>query len=279
MRILSTPHLFEGYEPNTPELNTEMGHLDITSDGLFELVFDDQIGPETLILRCSLKPIPYENKEVTVQLTVNDVTYKPTHLYDKTSLSYGYELDADDSHLQAIVLDYTGVGFGREAEDLFDIQGNEFPSGKLKVENPLYVKPFLVEANNHHEQLKSPLGVRVLRGHGGHYKLGSKLEDIQQIYYSLTSVQDQTRVNLFSSQVLHEQHTPPPTGGHVFNQQILFRPLPTEEQYLSLKSALVAGFCSLSVEIDGEDIKYKTFQAETISGHPTLINVYFKPHV
>ncbi len=289
MRILPPSKITDGYEPSPPELNTEKGVLDIGSSSECDLIEESKLVAETLILRCTLRPIPYLNQDIKVRLISEGNPLEDVLLYDKGSLTYGYEREFEHSMVQGIALDYTGKGRGVQGGEAFVFEGADLKEGCIRCANPLYVKPFSVESQSYAERstslpsrqiLISPPGVlnaRILRGFGGYYKEGIKLEDIQQVYYSLTSVENKTRVRLFSSTVLHEQHTPAPQGGRDFNKQILFHPSPERHHYLSLSGALAEGFCSLLVEYEGSVTKFTSTFGEPIVGHPNLIDVYFKP--
>jgi hypothetical protein len=289
MRILPPSTINNGFEPSQPELNTEKGVLDIGSSSECDLIEESKLVAETLILRCTLKPVPYLNRDIRVRLIVQSNPLEDALLYDKGSLTYGYEREFEHSMVQGIALDYMGMGRGIQRGESFVFEGTDLNEGCIKSTHPLYVKPFSVETQSHVERttslhsgqiLISPpgaLSARILRGFGGYYKEGIKFEDIQQVYYSLTAVDDKTRVRLFSSTLLHEQHTPAPQGGRDFNKQILFHPHPDRHEYLSLSGALAEGFCSLSVEHEGGITKFSSTFGEPIVGHPTLLDVYFKP--
>jgi len=290
MRILPPSRFLPGFEPAQLELNTEEGILDISSPSTCELIDEKKIIAETLILRCHLRPLPLLNKNIKVRLISEGNSLNETLLYDTDSVTYGYEREVELSMWRGIALDYTGLGRGIYQEESFVFYGKDLPEGRIEGDNPIYVKPFLVETQNHAERstsltsgqtLVSPpgaLNATILRGYGGYYKEGLKLEDIQQVYYSLTAVEDQTRVRLFSSSLLLEQHTPPPLGGREFNHDFLFNPLPHKEQYLSLSGSLAAGFCYLMVSTECGVTRFQSYLGEPVFGHPTLFNIYFKPH-
>lgn len=275
MRILSSNHIDDGYEPSSPELNTEKGVLDIGSSSECDLLEESKIIAETLILRCKLRPLPYENQSIKVGLISEGNPLHDVLLYDKGSLTYGYEREFEHSLFQGVALDYTGMGRAVHHGETFMFEGTNLSEGTLKCSNPLYIKPFLVETDYHVERTTSA-NERILRGFGGYYKEGTKLEDIQQIYYSLTSVEDKTRVRLFSSTTLLNQHTPPPQGGRDFNKNVLFQPAPEKHIYLSLAGALAEGFCSLSLEQDDTTTQFTSYRGELVSGHSNLLDVYFR---
>lgn len=289
MRILSPTYLDNGFDPSTPELNTEKGVLNIGTEGECNLIEDSKRIADTLILRCKLQPLPYQNQGIIVKLILEGNSLQEVTLYDKESHTYGYEREIEQSMLKGIALNYTGLGRGSQGDETFVFEGMDLSQGTLKCEDPLYIKPFSVETQAYSERtttlssdqrLVSPPGVinaRILRGFGGYYKEGITLADIQQVYYSLTSVEDKTRVRLFSSTTLQENHTPAPHGGHDFNKQVLFHPLPDRHTYLSLAGALAEGYCYFSVEHEGDITKFTSTFGEPISGHPNLVDVYFKP--
>jgi hypothetical protein len=127
--------------------------------------------------------------------------------------------------------------------------------------------------------LASPPGVlntKVLRGYGGYYQPGSLLCDVEQVYYALTSNYDQTRIRLYSSAALRAQHTPAPRGGKEFGGEVLFSPIPQEEEYLSLTGALAAGYAHLSVATEWGKMTYASYLCEPVPGYPTFVNVHFK---
>lgn len=288
MRILPFMAPHEGYEPPLAELNQEEGELDISHPSHCTLVEESQIVAETLVLRCTLRPIPLQNKMIHVQLIAEGEALENTLLYDGESIAYGYEWESQDSCWQAIALDYTGVGRGVHEGEAFVFYGNSLPFGKIELKTPLYEKPFLCEISSYQERmttllsgmvLRSPPGVidtQILRGYGGYYKPGVVLEDIQQVYYSLTSTHGQTRVRLVNSTTLQEQHTLPPLGGKLFDYGVQFSPVPREEDYLSLPGALAAGYGKLSVTSELGSTVFSSFLCEGIAGFPGLVNVYFR---
>ena len=163
------------------------------------------------------------------------------------------------------------------------------PAGHIEDTTPLYVKPFCGEEAPYQVRtitlaagnvLTSPPGVvntRVLRGYGGYYHPGVPLEQIEQVYYALTSEYDKTRVRLYTSSTLEAQHTPPPQGGRDFNHTVMFSPLPRVEEYMSLTSALAAGHARLSLKTELGVTPYSSYSYEPVPGHPTFVTVCFRP--
>jgi hypothetical protein len=288
MRILPFMPSPQGYEPPSVELNQEEGVLDIFHSGTCDLFQESQIVAETLILRCVLRPLSIENKMIKVQLVSEDVALESTDLYAENSVTYGYGWDVEKSQCHGIVIEYLGLGKGVCKGESFVFYGKDLPGGKLEISNPLYLKPFQIETQHHQERsttlrtgqvLSSPpgrLNTQILRGYGGYYKEGIDLSKIQQIYYALTSVQTETRVRLYSSSTLQDNHTLPPLGGSIFNQDVIFHPPPREEEYLSLPGSIVAGYARVIVETGWGQIIFRSFQCEPVPGHPSFINLYFK---
>lgn len=288
MRILPFMAPHEGYEPPMAELNQEEGVLDISHPSNCILVEESQIVAETLVLRCALRPFPLQNKMIQVQLIAEGEALEYVPLYNEESITYGYEGESKDSCWQAIALDYTGIGRGVHGGEPFIFYGNRLPFGEIELKKPLYIKPFLCEMGHYQERvttlpsgmvLRSPPGAvdtQILRGYGGYYKLGVGLEEIQQVYYSLTSTHGRTRVQLINSTTLQEQRTPPPKGGKLFDYGVQFNPVPLEEEYLSLPGALAAGYGKLSVTSELGVTVFSSFLCEGVPGLPGLVNVYFR---
>jgi hypothetical protein len=285
MRILPIIAPQEGYEPSSVERNQEEGNLMISHPAQCQLEEESKLIAEILVLRCVLKPLPLKEKDLKVHLISEEEPLTPALLYDEKSIAFGYDREGKDSRWQAIALEYTGVGHGIHQGKPFGFFGKTLPSGQIEESNPLYIKPFKTEHESYKVQtttlasgqvLTSPPGVldtQVLRGYGGYYKEGVPLEEIQQIYYSLTSTHKKTRVRLISSSKLQEQKTPPPQGG----KGVLFSPAPLEEEYLTLPGAIAAGYARLLISTDWGISQFKSFFCEPISGYPSFINVHFKP--
>lgn len=285
MRILPFLPPHEGYEPSSVELNEEEGVLDISDESDCILLEETKIVAETLILRCALRPIPMAHKTTQVQLISEGELLKPTPLYGKESISYGYEREVENSQWRGVALEYVNIGRGIHQGETFTFHGKNLPMGKIECGNPLYIKPFRIESQNHQVRqttlpsgqiLTSPPGIldaRVLRGYGGYYKEGIAIEEIQQVYYSLTSTHSHTRVRLYSSSTLRENQTPPPLGG----KDIIFNTHPIEEESLTLPGALAAGYAHFFVTTDCGQNQFRSFLVEPVPGHTTLMNVYFKP--
>ena len=230
-------------------------------------------------------PLARPPSDVNVQLTSENEALESAALYDETIVAYGYDREIRASQWQGMALEYTGIGTSISDGESLSFQDNNFSLGKIKVTSPLYLKPFRVEVESHKEHhrtledgshLITPpavLNKQVLRGYGGYYKEGIPFEHIQQIYYSLTSTHNATRIRLISTEQLQEEGSPPPTGG----ENRIFTPSLREEEYLSLGGALAAGYASVSLEIEEKIILFKSFRCAPVSGHPTFINVYFKP--
>jgi len=288
MPILPFTSLDDGYEPATPELNEEEGVLDISHPSDCILQEESKIIAETLVLRCSLRPIPLQNKAIHVQLIAEGEVLENAPLYEDESVAYGYGWESESSGWKGIALDYAGIGRGVYAGETFIFYGNRLPFGEMILKNPLYLKPFNCEVGNYQERmtslssgqvLRSPPGAldtQFLRGYGGYYKPGIALEDIQQVYYTITSTHRQTRVRLVNSTTLQEQHTSPPHGGQAFNYQVQFIPTLLEEEYLSLPGALASGYAHLSVTSELGITSFSSFLCEPIPGLPNLVNVYFR---
>ncbi|MBI2707873.1 MAG: hypothetical protein HYX35_06160 [Proteobacteria bacterium] len=286
MRILSPYAPDAGYEPGFVELNHEEGHLEITHPSLCVLLEGSQIVPETLALRCVLHPVSLLNKTSKVQSIFEGEALAETFLYDESSVSQG---DARNSQWSGIAVEYVGVGQGIYQGEKFVFSGKTLPFGTMEEQAPLYLKPFCVETQSYQvrtttlaggQTLTSPPGVlntRVLRGYGGCYQPGIPLEQIQQVYYALTSDYDKTRIRLYTSSALQAQHTPPPHGGRDFNQEVMFSPLPREEEYLSLSGALAAGYARFSLKTDYGVVQYSSYLCESVPGHPTFVSVSFRP--
>jgi hypothetical protein len=286
MRILPPMSLSEGYETPSITLNEEEGVLEIFHPSEGHLRKESQIIPEILILRCQMCPLAREASDISVQLIAEDEALESAPLYDKSIVAYGHDKEIYASQWQGIALEYTGIGIAISEGESLSFQDNEFSFGKIKVTSPLYLKPFRVEVENHKERHltleggahlitpPSALNKQVLRGYGGYYKEGISFEHIQQIYYSLTSTHNVTRIRLTSTEQLQEEGSPPPTGG----QNLIFTPSLREEEYLSLGGALAAGYACISMEIEEKTILFKSFRCAPLNGHPTFINVYFKPN-
>lgn len=284
MRILPPMPLSEGYDPPSISLNEEEGVLEIfhPSDG--HLLKESQIIPEILILRCQIYPLVRQPSDISVQLIAEDEALESAPLYDKGIVAYGYDKEIYACQWQGIALEYTGIGIAVSQGESLSFQDNDLSFGKIKVTSPLYLKPFRVEVESHKEHHltlengshlitpPSALNKQVLRGYGGYYKEGTSFEHIQQIYYSLTSTHNATRIRLISTEQLQEEGSPPPTGG----ENRIFTPSLREEEYLSLGGALAAGYASISLEIEEKTTLFKSFRCASLSGHPTFINVYFK---
>ncbi|MBA3813257.1 MAG: hypothetical protein H0X26_02000 [Alphaproteobacteria bacterium] len=278
----------EGYEPPTPELNQEEGVLDITHVAECTLVEESKMVAETIVLRCSLRPIPLQNKAIYVQLIAEGEALEQAPLYQEDAIAYGYEGESADSCWQGIALEYTGIGRGLHNGESFVFYDTTLPFGKIEVPKPLYIKPFSCELANYQERLtslpsgmvlRSPPGVldtQILRGYGGYYKQGIVLQDISQVYYSLTSTHRQTKARLVNSSSLYEQHTPPPHGGKAFDYKVQFNPL-SEEEYLSLPGALAAGYGRIVVTSDIGTTVFTSFLCESVPGFPNEVNVYYSP--
>lgn len=286
MRILPPMPLSEGYETPSITLNEEEGVLEIFHPSEGHLLKESQIIPEILILRCQMYPLTRPPSDVSVQLIAEDETLESASLYDGSIVAYGYDREICASQWQGIALEYTGIGIATSEGESLSFQDNDLSFGKIKATSPLYLKPFRVEVENHKEHHRTledgshlitpphALNKQVLRGYGGYYKEGVSFEHIQQIYYSLTSSHNATRIRLSSTEQLQEEGTPPPTGG----ENRIFTPSLREEEYLSLGGALAAGYACISMEIEEKTILFKSFRCAHVSGHPTFINVYFKPN-
>ena len=285
MRILPFMPSAEGYEPPLPERNQEEGILEISHPADCTLIEETKIVAETLILRCSLQPLPLINKAIKVGLISEGEALENTLLYEKEAIAFGYDQEIENSQWQALALKYTDIGHGIYRGKPFTFWGKTLPSGRLEIGQTIYVKPFRVESQNHQERhttfasgqiLTSPPGIldaRILRGYGGYYKEGIALDKIQQIYYSLTSTHNHTRVRLVSSSTLQQQQILPPQGG----MGILFNPDPQKEEYLTLPAALAAGYAHINVSTELGETQFSSFLCEPIHGDTTLINVYFTP--
>jgi|GEM_PF-6851517 len=289
MRILPSYSPDPGYEPGFVELNYEEGILDITHPSSCVLLEESQIVPNVLTLRCSLHPVPLLDKTSKVQLISEGESLQAALVYDEEKVVKGYEEEVKNSQWRGIALEYAGMGHGVYQGEKVVFSGKTLPFGTIEEKRPLYLKPFSVETQSYQVRattlvegkvLASPPGVlntRVLRGYGGHYQPGVPLEDIQQVYYTLTSEYDQTRIRLYSSSVLQAQHTPPPRGGREFNHEIMFSPLPREEEYLSLAGALAAGYARLLLKTEYGVIQYSSYSCSPVPGYPAFVTVDFKP--
>ena len=289
MKILPFSDLDPGYEPSSIELNTQEGVLDITNEGRCTLIEESKISLETLILRCTLSPFSRENKAIRVRKIVEGQSLKDVPLYDPQAVTYDYEEEPETFQWQGVALKYTGQGRGIFQGKEYIFQGITCSLGHLDLQTPLYIKPFKVERENYEERvttfrdgsfLVSPPGLidgKILRGYGGSYKVGQRLEDIQQIYYTLTSTHDRTRVQLFTSIQLLDNLTPPPEGGKTHDHQIVFYPPPEREEYLSLSGTLAEGYAHVTFIMNEVEISFSSFHSEKIPGHPHLLNVHFQP--
>ncbi len=289
MRILHPSSPDTGYEPGFVDLNLEEGSLDITHPSSCILMEDSKTVPETLSLRCVLRPLPLVNKTSTVQLISEGEVLEKALLYEEETVIQGYERDIKNSQWKGIAVEYAGVGQGMHHGEKFFFSGKSMPAGQIEDTNPLYVKLFCGEGASYQVRittlaagnvLTSPPGVvntRVLRGYGGYYHPGVPLEQIEQVYYALTSEYDKTRIRLYTSSTLEVQHTPPPHGGRDFNHTVMFSPLPRVEEYMSLTSALSAGHARLSLKTELGVTPYTSYFCEPVPGHPTFVTVCFRP--
>jgi len=278
MRILPPMPLSKGYETPSVDLNEEEGILEIFHPDEGHLVKESKITPESLILRCQVRPLARGPSDIHVQLTAEEEALESALLYDKGSVVYGYDKEISASQWQGIALDYMGIGTAISEGEGLSFQDKDFPFGKIKVTSPLYVKPFRTEGENHAEHhytladgtsVIAPPGLqnkKVLRPYGGYYQKGVPLEAIQQIYYSLTSIHHQTRIRLMSSEHLQAEES----------KNFIIMPPLREEEHLSLSASLMAGYAHISLEIGEKTLLFRSFHCVPLSGHPTFINVHFK---
>ena len=287
MRILPPLSFQEGYEPGSVELNHDEGLLEITHASSVFLQQESKIVAETLILRCTLRPVPLFNKTAKVRLISENELLEEAYLYNEETVSPGYDRPIRQSQWQGIAVEYAGMGQGIHLGETFIFHGTILPTGEIEAKMPLYIKPFQTEETvisvrtttvAAGQVLTSPPGVlntRILKGYGGYYQTGIPLGEIEQVYYACTSDYDKTRVRLYTSSALRAQYTPPPRGGRVGTQEVLFTPLPQEEEYLSLPAALAAGYASFSVKTAFGSISYVSTLCEPVSGQSTVVNVHF----
>jgi len=291
MHILPFTMPSKGYEPSQPEVNDEEGVLDIVHPAPCTLIEEAKVLADTLILRCALRPLSLQNDKIHVQLIMEGEVLENTPLYEDESVAYGYEWERKDSCWHGVALDYTGIGRGEKGGESFTFYGNSLPFGEIQIPHPLYTKPFNVELAHYQERLttllegqvlRSPPGAldtQFLRGYGGYYKEGAHLEDIQQIYYHLTSKGRRTRVCLMTSTTLYDQRTPPPLGGEIVDYTVQFIPTLRKEEYLSLPGAIAAGYAQLSVSSELGIHTFSSYLCESVSGFPNLVNVCFQKNL
>lgn len=269
MRILpQLPHQ-EGHEPLAHEFNEEIGLLDTfhPSDG--ECVESLNQAPQILILRCELQPTLLTQLGVQGQLTLEGDSLKAAPLYDKSSLLSG---DWENARYASISVTYAGTGQTITQGNKVDFEGIELSEGELKIADALYTKSFHFAERNVQERqttfpsgqvLTSPPGLlntRVLRGYGGAYHPDRVLDEIRQVYYSLHSLKDETKVRLYSSAR---------SGFTIY-------PTPTEEERLSLAGALATGSGKVELEMGDESFTYRSYFAEKVADSSQHVNVYFK---
>ena len=133
MRILPFMPFDDGYEPPMPELNQEEGVLDITHPSDCQLIEESKLGAETLVLRCALRPIALQNKDIHVQLIAEGETLNATLLYEEEAIVYGYAWERELSCWHAVALEYTGIGRGVHEGESFVFYGTTLPFGKLEA--------------------------------------------------------------------------------------------------------------------------------------------------
>lgn len=287
MKILSWGNVGEGYCPGSIPLNQQEGYLEVGEAGPCQLQEASESFAETLILKCGLHPIP-PREGTDVQLISEQKPLEPVFLYRKEAVIGPYAREIENSAYQGIAITYSGQGHGKRAGgDSFPIRGKIFQEGRLEVGDPLYIKPFRTETERlrfylttvgRGVTLASPPGVLdtyVLRGYGGYFKAGAPLETCEQVYYSLSSDYDKTRIRLHASSRLESQGIIPPQGGKTERQSMLFSPTPREEEYLSLKGALEAGYARVSVVTDAGRSTYVSSRVEETSSYPPFILLHF----
>lgn len=288
MRILPFPSFQEGYEPGSVELNHDEGLLEITNPSSVLLQQESKMVAETLILRCMLRPLPLFNKTAKVQLISENEPLEEAYLYNEETVSPGYDRPIQQSQWKGVAVEYAGMGQGIHLGETFIFHGTILPTGEIETKTPLYIKPFQTEENvitvrtttvAAGQVLTSPSGVlntRILKGYGGYYQTGVPLGEIEQVYYACTSDYDKTRIRLYTSSTLRAQYTPPPRGGRMGTQEVLFTPLPQEEEYLSLPAALASGYAVFSVKTAFGAINYTSTLCEPVTGQSTVVNVHFR---
>lgn len=289
MRILAPSSLSEGYEPGGIGLNHEEGILEIHAPSSCQLEDETDSIPETLILRCALRPVALLHKDMAVQFISENVPLDRALLYERDTVVPGYGREVLSSQWAGIIVDYGGKGQAVIQKKSFDFSGTTLPIGELSLKTPLYLKPFCTEASfwqcrattiRPGQVLSSPPGVlnaRLLRPYGGYYRPGIPLTEIEQVYYTLTSEYEKTKVRLYSSTLLKTQHIAPPLGGREHMLTVLFSPPPQEEEYLSLPAALAAGYARFSVHTEFGNLSYESSFCESVRDHPSFVSVHFKP--
>ena len=255
--------------------------LEISGEASCQLVEESQTVPETLSLRCRLRPLPQRYPGSKMQLISEGKALEESPLYADATIVQGYERLLHLSRWQGIAVVYEGAGQGKFQGNFFVFQGLEVPWGRLEIGQPLYIKPFATEDQDYQlrvttvgegEVLSTPPGMlntKMLRGYGGYYQPGIPLEEMEQVYYSLTSDYEKTKVRLHSSATLRSQHTPPPHGGRDFNETVVFSPTLMPQEYLSLPACLAAGDASLDLVTPWATIPYRSYGCKSV-GRDTL---------
>lgn len=289
MRILPFSLCPEGFEPPSLDLNQDQGNLEITEPSAYEIQEESSLVAETLSLQCTARPLPLSDRTPKVCLISESSPLEEATLYHPATVSRGYEKSISLSQWQGIAIEYAGMGKGVRQGVEFTFSGTEISNGTLDIPYPLYVKPFQTEKTSvrlrkttvgPYQVLSSPPGKLnsvILRGYGGYYQRGIPLKECEQVYYGLTSDYEKTRIYLYSSALLRDQGTPSPQGGHKGEEDYIFDPPPREEESLSLLGAFAAGYARLTVKTRFGNLFYKSFLAEEIPGHSSLINVHFTP--
>lgn len=288
MRILNPYLPPEGYVPGSVELNHEEGLLDIKGAGLCHILEESQTVAESLTLRCELRPLSRLPNPRAVRLISEGELLEEGDLYAEDSVTPEYERSLRLSQWQGVALLYGGVGHGVAEGEGFSFQGLDLPYGRLVLPTPLYIKPFQTEGENYQlrtlttgegQTLSFPpgaLNTKVLRGYGGYYYPGIGLEEIEQIYYTLTAAYEKTKVRLYSSAQLRSQNTPPPQGGREFNATLTFSPTLSPQEILNLPGCLAAGYASLEVRVEGDPVRFFSYSCRGVPGSPSLVEVSFR---
>jgi hypothetical protein len=196
--------------PSTAYHNTDLAELQI---GSLETVLlaESLEAPDQIYLTAKLEGVRQTQDTLTVRLQDDTHLFDPILLYPETTQEYAWSY---------VTLESAGYGNYLWNHQWIPFCNHRVPQGVLKVPSPLYHHSFIrqtesfIFAEDEH--------VQVMKGYGGFYRPSCRVEEIQQIFFTVRSEGPQAAFYLSSLSDWQEKGLMPPQEGDGTHKRIRF---------------------------------------------------------
>ncbi len=259
-------------------------------------MFEAIMWPTEITLQAEWRTVSCQQDQTTAQSIEGSTQHTGCRFYDAQAAEQ--PALAQYSANAAVTIVYTGGATYKMEGKAKLVHGNQFEDFALQLAGggqEIYTKQFLCQRHGALTLERKPTGygdwlvvppkrpdlaannLVGLLGYGGYAKLGTPLEDIEQVYARLGHAAERTTVDLKKQSELARAGIAPPAGGTIGTGVFRYMDSIAEEQTLSLAGSLVAGHARITLTADQESQAYRSVSYRQVDAADNSFSITFVP--